>query len=167
MTDEATEKESTRRELDSWAANQEAAVGIAALAARQLNILTYDLEPQVLGTDEFIEAVRKVATSGRYARVRILVQDSKRAVAEGHKLIEIARRLSSFISIHKPHREHQSVIEAFVVADERALLYRKEADRYEGFADTNDALEARRKLNEFEQMWEKSEPDPEMRRLGI
>ncbi len=159
--------ETTRRELDSWAANQEAAVAVAQVAVRQLNILTYDLEPQVLGTDEFISAVAKVATSGRYARVRILVQDSNRAVAEGHKLIETARRLSSFISINKPHREHQHVIEAFIVADERALLFRKEADRYEGFADTDNPLEARRKLNEFEQMWEKSEPDPEMRRLGI
>ncbi len=162
-----TDEETTRRELDSWAANQEAAVEIANRAARQLNILTYDLEPQVLGTEDFISAVTKVATSGRYARVRILVQDSKRAVAEGHKLIETARRLSSFISIHKPHREHQSVIEAFIVADERALLFRKEADRYEGFADTDDPLEARRKLREFEQMREKSELDPEMRRLGI
>lgn len=167
MNDDAITEHSTRRELDSWAANQDAAVEIAALARRQLNILTYDLEPKVLGTDEFVAAVAKVATSGRYARVRILVQDSKRAVAEGHKLIELARRLSTFIDIHNPHREHQSVIEAFVVADERALLFRKEADRYEGYVDADNPLEARRKLREFEQMWDKSVPDPEMRRLGI
>jgi hypothetical protein len=125
------------------------------------------MEPQVLGTDEFIEAVRKVAMAGRYARVRILVQDSRRAVAEGHKLIELARRLSSFIEMRNPNAEHSKIIESFIVADERALMFRKEADRYEGYADTDNPLEARQKLKQFEEMWGRAVPDPELRRLGV
>lgn len=157
----------TRIELDSWDANREAALAVARCARRQLNMLTYDLEPQIYNEEPFIEAVTAVATSGRYARVRILVQDSKRAVREGHRIIELARRLSSFISIHRPHSADAKIIETYLIADEIALLYRTQADRYEGFADTNNPLEARQRLREFEDIWGRSAPDPEMRRLGI
>lgn len=159
--------ETTRRELDSWADNQAAAIEVAQLARRQLNLLSYDLEPQIYNTEAFIEAVRAVATSGRYARVRILVQDSRRAVKEGHRLIELNRRLSSFIDIHRPHLSDAKVIESYLLADETALLYRKQADRYEGFVDTDNPFETRQRLREFEDIWSRSTEDPDMRRLKI
>lgn len=162
-----SEEQSTRQELDSWAANKTAAIEIAGLARRSIALLSYDLEPQIYNTDEFIEAVRVVATSGRYAKVRILVQDSRRSVREGHRLIETKRRLSSFIEIRNPHHEHSKIIETYLIADERGLLYRKQADRYEGFADTDSPFEARQKLKEFEEIWSRAAPDPDMRRLGI
>lgn len=159
--------ETTRRELDSWAANQEAAIAVAGQARRKLCLLTYDLEPQIYNADGFIEAVRAVATSGRYAKVRILVQDSRRAVQEGHRLIELARRLSSFIEIRNPHAADAKIIESYLLADQRALLHRKQADRYEGFVDLDNPLETRRKFREFMEIWNRAIADPEMRRLGI
>jgi hypothetical protein len=157
----------TRIKLDSWDANRDAALSVARCARRQLNLLTYDLEPQVYNEESFIEAVTAVATSGRYARVRVMVQDSRRAVREGHRLIELARRLSSFISVHRPHAADAKIIETYLLADEIALLYRTQADRYEGFAETDDPFETRQRLREFEDIWGRSSPDPEMRRLGI
>lgn len=161
MTDE------THVVLESWTDNLENAVAVARTATARLALLTRDLEPQVYGQEAFLDEVRRVATAGRYARVRILVQDSRRAVADGHKLVELARRLSSYVEIRKPHPEHRNVNEAFLIADEGALLYRKLADRYEGFADTHAPLEARMRLREFDDMWERAAPDSELRRLGI
>lgn len=159
--------EETRIVLESWDDNLRAAVTVARAASYKLSILTRDLEPQVYSQDELLDELRRVAVSGRYASVRVLVQDSRRAVAEGHKLFELARRLTSFIEIRNPHPEHKHVNEAYLVADEVAVLYRKQADRYEGYADTDASLDARTRLREFDQMWERGVPDPEVRRLGI
>lgn len=156
-----------RRELESWTDNQAAAVEVGTAAKRALRMLTYDLEPQIYGEPAFIEVVRGVATSGRFASVRVLVQDSARAVRDGHRLVELARRLPSFIELRKPHSDHRDLIEAYLVADERALLYRKQADRYEGFVDVDDPLQARRLVREFDQVWGRATPDPELRRLGL
>lgn len=156
-----------RRELESWTDNQVAAVEVGTAAKRALRMLTYDLEPQIYGEPDFIEVVRGVATSGRFASVRVLVQDSARAVRDGHRLVELARRLPSFIEMRTPHADHRNLIEAYLVADERALLYRKQADRYEGFVDVDDPLQARRLVREFDQVWGRAAPDPELRRLGL
>ena len=156
-----------RIDFDGWAANARAAVRVAALARRSLALFTRDLEPQLYNEELFLAEVRRIAISGRYARVRVLVQDSARAVREGHRLVELARRLSSFIEIRKPHADHASLIETFLVADERALLYRKEADRFEGYADLDAPAEARRLLRTFDEIWGRATPDPELRRLGL
>jgi hypothetical protein len=156
-----------RVQLDSWTANRDAALDVANAAERRLALLSWDLDPPVYSTEEFASAVRRIATASRYAQVRIVVQDSRRAVADGHKLIELARRLSSFVSIRNPHPEHRNVIESFLVADEQALLWRKQTDRYDGFADLDDPYEARQKLKLFDEIWNRALPDPEMRRLGI
>lgn len=157
----------TRVELDSWSANQHAALRVAQSTQRRLAVFTYDLEPQVLGTPEFVDALRAIATSSRYAAIRVLVQDSARAVREGHRLVELARRLSSFIEIRNPHPDHRNLIDAFIVADERALLYRKQADGYDGYADFDAPIDARRLLKSFDEVWHRATPDPEMRRLGL
>lgn len=153
--------------LDGWGANLRAAVRVAACASRSLALLTRDLDPQIYNNEPFLEEMRRVALAGRYARVRILVQDSARAAREGHRLVDLARRLPTYIELRKPHEDHRNVIESFLVADEQALLYRKEADRYEGFADLDNAFEARRLLRTFDEIWNRATPDAEMRRLRI
>jgi hypothetical protein len=99
--------------------------------------------------------------------VRILVQDSGRAVREGHRLIELSRRLPTFIEIRNPHPDHRNVIATFLVAEDRAVLYRKQADRYDGWTDLDAPLDARQLLKTFDEIWNRATPDPEMRRLGI
>ena len=156
-----------RIEFDGWAANQRGAVRVARAANRSLALFTRDLEPQTYDTEAFLAEVRRVALAGRYARVRVLVQDSARAAREGHRLVELARRLSTYIELRKPHDDHRNLIESFLVADERAVLYRKEADRFEGYADLDNPLEARRLLRTFDEIWQRANPDSEMRRLGL
>ena len=156
-----------RIEFDGWAANQRGAVRVARAAHRSLALFTRDLEPLTYNTEPFLAEVRRVALAGRYARVRVLVQDSARAAREGHRMVELARRLSTYIELRKPHDDHRNLIETFLVADERAVLYRKESDRYEGYADLDNPLEARRLLRTFDEIWQRADTDAEMRRLGL
>lgn len=159
--------EKTWRELGTAADNREAALQIARLARRQLAIFTRELEPQVYDTPEFIEAAKQLALSGSRTRIRILLIDSRRATKEGHRLVELARRLSSSFEIRKPHRDYLDVAETFMIADEKGLLYRKLATRWEGIVDPHDPLAAREKLKLFDEIWQRSLDDIETRQLRI
>lgn len=160
-------EETTRSELSTVSENREAAVEVATAARRELAVFTRELEPQVYDNPEFVEAVKALALSGRKARVRILLVDSTRATREVNRLVELSRRVPSFIEIRKPHEDYQDIVETFIIADERAILYRKLATRWEGYADSNEPLRARDKLKLFNEIWQRSHADPETRRLRI
>ncbi len=136
-------------------------------ARMYLAMFTRDLEPLIYNTEEFSAAVRQLALRSRYSRIRIIVVDPTTAIKDGHRLIELGRRLSSFIEFRRPSADHANLPEAFLVADETGLLYRPVASRYEGFADPDNPSEARVRLRLFDEIWERAEPEPEFRRLGI
>lgn len=154
-------------ELTTVAENRDAVVALAGLARRQLAIFTHELEPQLYDDAEFLEAARQLALAGRGARVRILLKDSTRMRLNGSRLVALARQLPSYMEFRKPHADYMGLNETFVVADERGLLHRKLADRWEGSADLDDPARAREKLKLFEEIWQRSNADPEARQLRV
>lgn len=153
--------------LESRDDSRQAARHLAENVRRELLIFTRDLEPAILDQSEFLEAVRQFAIRSRHTRVRILVQDATRAIREGHGLVRLARRISSHISLHRPHRDDADQADAFIVADETGYLYRTIADRLEGRWHAYDPPEARRLHKRFNDMWERSQAESEFRRLGV
>jgi len=166
MNEQDQTPETGTRPLTSAGDNRVAALQIAQSARRSLALLSVDLDPFIYDEEPFLAAVRQLATSSRYASIRILVQDSARVVREGHRLVELARRLSSFIELRKPHADYQNLAETFLIADEHSVLYRTLASRFEGIAG-RDPMLAREKLKLFNQIWGKSEPDQELRGLKL
>lgn len=155
------------RELASSEDNCVAAAQLAANARRSLALFTRDLEQAIYDTEGFLNAVRQLALRSRYARIRIVVIDSTPAIKGGHRLIELARKLSSYIELRRPSEEHAKLSDTFLISDDTGLLYRPVASRYEGFADPQNAFEARARLHGFDDIWEQAESEPEFRRLGL
>lgn len=155
------------RELTDRNGNREAAIQLAGQARRSLAVFTRDLEPAVYDTNEFLSAVQQLALRSRYSRIRIVVVDPTLAIKDGHRFIELARRLSSYIKIRRPSPDHAKLADAYLVADDTGVLYRPLASRYEGFADPHDPFEARARLRNFDDIWEQAEPEPEFHRLGL
>ncbi|MBW3567319.1 MAG: hypothetical protein KY410_05060 [Proteobacteria bacterium] len=162
-----TETEKTWRDVSTAAENRDAALEIAQLARRQLSILTRDLEPQIYDDPDVLDAIRKLALSGSKAKVRVLLVDSTRAIKDGNRLVELSRRVSSCVEIRKPHRDYLDIAEAFMIADEKGLLFRKLATRWEGIVDPADPMQARDRLKLFNEIWQRSHGDPETRQLRI
>lgn len=161
------EDKKTYRKLETQADSRDAALEVASIARRSLVILTNDLEPGVLDSPEFLERVKNLALGSRFATIRVLLKDSTRAIRDGHRLLELSRRLSSFVEIRKPHPDYADIAESFIVADERAVLYRTLGNRWEGIADSDDPMLARDKLKLFNDIWQRSNQDSETRRLGV
>lgn len=153
--------------MSSSADNRDIALSLATQAQKSLCILTRDLERAVYNTPEFADAAIRLATHGRYSMIRILLQDSTDVVHRAHRLVGLSQRLSSSIQIRKPHQEHSSITQAFLVADDIGYMRRVIASRYEGTASFNAPGEAHELMQLFERMWEKSSPDPELQRLHL
>ncbi|MGH8282897.1 MAG: hypothetical protein ACRESE_03530 [Gammaproteobacteria bacterium] len=154
-------------ELATSADNREAAVRLVSEARMSLAMFTRDLEPAVYNTAEFAAAVRQLALRSRYSRIRIVAIDPTAAIKAGHRLIELGRRLSSFIEFRRPSADHAKLPESFLVVDAIGLLYRPLAMRNEGFTDPHNPHEAGARLRLFDEIWEQAEPEPEFRRLGM
>lgn len=157
----------TLLELDSAKDNHDVALELVRQAKREVCIMSYDLDPQVYSHSDFVDTLSAFVRQSRQATARILVQKSDKAVKQGHRLVPLAHRLSSSISLHKPGYEHRDFFEAFMVVDGIGILKRQLADRFEGIASFKAPIEGRDLRSLFNTMWEQSEPDPQLRRLQI
>jgi predicted GNAT family N-acyltransferase len=155
------------RRLRAVAQAQAAALELVRLARHRVAILTPDLEPALYSSPEVRDELSRVARSSRFASVRILVRDVRRAVREGHHLVELADQLSSYVHVRVPAIDDEPTTDAFLIADDDAILYRPVGDRPEGVVEVGASALARERLRSFDRLWERAEPHPDLRRLGI
>lgn len=162
-----TPNDGNYQRLETLAENRRGAVAVAAVAKRELALFSHDLEPLLYDKDDFIQTVQALVTRSRMSRIRIVCIDPGASIRAGHRLVAVAQRFSSYMEVRRACKDHSQLTETFLVADEEAVLFRPIASRYEGYADVHAPLEARKFLKQFNDIWEKAEPDPEFRRLGI
>ncbi len=151
---------STREEM------REAAVQVVSEASRRVSIFTHDLEPGIYDDPEFLEIVKRLVLSQTYARIRVLIADPARAVKNGNDFVHLGRRLNTYIEFRHVREDLRTHAEAFCIADTTALVYRLQADRWEGIADINAPAVASLYGNMFDEIWTASETKPEFRQLG-
>ncbi len=83
-----------------------------------------------------------------------------------HPLLELARRLPSKIEMRRLP-DDTAVQRSFVVVDHDAVWLRSDRDTYEGWCNPHDPVEARRLIDEFTVLHERSSDDPELRLLSL
>ena len=147
--------------------NRRAAALLATQARRQLDLFTPDLEPALYDQTDFIEALTRLVVDNPRARVRILAKDLERTVREGHRLVELGRRLSSYVEIRRVHEDYRDDNQSFLLTDDYGLLHRRFAARFEGSLSCKAPLEVRRLRALFNEIWDRSEPDANLRRVHL
>jgi len=134
---------------------------------RSVHIFSRQLDGRLYNTREFADALARLATRQPGARIRILIHNIEPLIAHGHRFIELSRRLTSAMEIRVVHSDYRQFNEAFMVFDDRRIIHRKLADRYEGMAYENDPNGARQWVTFFTEVWEVSQVDPNLRRLHL
>lgn len=147
--------------------NRLVSVVMVRQARRDLIILSRALDVSVYDDAEFADAVKELVLSSRQSRVRILVRDIAKIVSRGHRLLDLCRRLPSYIQIRVPAKEHQSYNSAFLISDHVGTVFRVYADRYDGSANFNDPGTAEDLVKLFEDMWEPAEVPSDLRQLSL
>ena len=144
-----------------------ASLQVATSATRLLTMYTQDLEPLVYDQPLFLEAVKRLVLARSYAKVRVLLVDPARTVYESSRFIGLARRITTHIEIRRANPSLKSSQAAFLIGDDRAVVYRLQASRWDGIAEMNDPAVARRYLNFFDEAWLASAPDAETRQQHL
>lgn len=152
---------STRDEM------RQAAIEVVREASRKVSIFTHDLEPGIYDDPDFLEVIKRLVLSQTYARIRVLIADPARATKNGNNFVHLGRRLNTYIEFRHVREDLRTHTEAFCIADEASLVYRLQASRWEGIADTYEPPVARLYSKMFDQVWLASEVEMEFRQLGI
>ncbi|MEN8178028.1 MAG: GNAT family N-acetyltransferase [Pseudomonadota bacterium] len=143
------------------------ATRMVAQATRTLSLISGDLEPLVYDQAPFISAVKQLALKSQVAHIRILIQDNSLLRRQGHRLIDLAQRLTSTIEVRKPDREYREFAQSFLLVDDCGYLHRQQADRYTTTACFHDRLQTAQLEETFSEIWERGEPDMELVRLHL
>ena len=137
-------------------------------ARSEVALLSRDLEPTLLDHAAVIEAFKRVALTGRHARVRLLVQEPRRAISDGHGLLRLAQQLSSAIELRVPVEDRDlAEPSAFLVNDRGGYLVRALGSRPEAEGNTCNPGRHAQLLALFNEIWERSQPSADLRVLGI
>ena len=146
---------------------RQAVIDVAGEASRKLAIFTHDLDPGIYDDPDFLEVVKHLVLSQTYARIRVLIADPSRAIKNGNAFVNLGRRLNTYIEFRQVREDLRTHAESFCIADETALVYRLQHERWEGIADTHEPAVAKLYGTMFDEIWQASEVEIEFRQLGI
>ncbi|HMM77551.1 MAG TPA: hypothetical protein PJ986_17740 [Gammaproteobacteria bacterium] len=140
---------------------------LAQQARRTIDLVSRHLDPPLCDREDFVDAVKRLVLGSTRARVRILVMDPAPLVGHGHRLLPLVQRLSSYIELRVPGPEHRELNEAWLVADNDGYAHRRFSDRYEATCNFHDPRYATLLSNRFEELWQRAQADPNLRRLHL
>ncbi len=143
------------------------AVELCGSAARQVCILSPNLDHAVFDNIELANVLGVLIRSSSQTRVRILVADSRALVARGHRLLKLARRIPSSVQIQKLTEHPQWKNETIVICDRDGVLYKPGDSDHDGFYEPSSRASAQRYLELFEELWRHSTQDVELRSLTL
>lgn len=126
---------------------------VAASAQRLMSICTPDLEPELYDQTAFLEILKRFVLARSFAKVRVLIGDGSRLSRDAHRLVALSRRLSSYIEFRILGADAPSPMAGYLIADDRAIVFRANASHYDGVADLNNPAVAHVHLSAFDEQW--------------
>jgi hypothetical protein len=152
---------------------EDRALNIAALhqlansAVLNINIISRSLNHQIFDRSDIVETFSKFVRKNRNTSVRIILFDSANVIKFGHRLINLADKVPSKISIRKLPKEYSYYNESLVTADSKGFLHNPQSDRYEGSVSFNDHIRCAELDKTFTDHWHQSEVPLDLRRVSI
>jgi len=141
---------------------------VAEGAKHRLWIYTRNLESALHEREPFLAELKRIALSGRAAEIRILIQRPDEMTHDRHPLVNLAQRMPSFIQVRSPVSDEDRLYpSAFVLNDTGGYFFRVLSGRPEGEGSTRAPGRQNELRGLFESIWQRSEPDPESRRLSL
>lgn len=139
------------------------ALALLLQARQNLSLYSPDLEAWLYSHSSVQEACTRFLLASPKNRLRILVRDVGKPVRQGHRLLNLARRITSNLHIRRINPDHPSDESAFLLADSYGLLLRETPEQYAGYALYNDPGRVRQRQAQFDQAWDISVLDPDLR----
>lgn len=152
--------------LERFARPEQAQAHTLALlqqARTSLCLYSPDLEAWLYNHSSMQDACVQFLLASPRNRLRILLRDIGKPVKQGHRLLNLAKRITSNLHIRRINPDHPGDESAYLLADDRGLLMREAPEQYAGYALYNDPGRVRQRQALFDQAWDVSLSDPDLR----
>ena len=141
---------------------------VLAQARHALCLYLPELTPDVLGSEEALDELRRIATAGRGASIRILLHDVDGALRHGHRMVALAQRLPSVITIRTPiEAQDLAYPSAYLLDDAGGYVFQPDARRPLGRAALQDRAAQAPLRQHFNDCWERAVPARALQPLDI
>lgn len=149
-----------RETLSVTSQDELASVRLTLLRQARYRLAIYQplLTAEAFSDAEAIAELRRIASSGRGASIRVLLHDPQSALRDSHRLVALAQRLPSVISIRVPVDEHDlGYGSAYLLNDAGGYVFQPDAHRPQGRAASQDRSAQAPLLQHFDEVWERAE----------
>ncbi len=147
-----------------------AAIEVATAARRIIRIRSAGLAPAIFDQPELEAVLSALARRHAQCQVRILISDPQAFAGSSHRLLQLARRLSSKVLLRTPSgpaSESPELQPAMLIADHKALLMQPHGSAPNGWYDLDAGAQARNRALDFDQTWDRATEHPELRELRL
>lgn len=145
---------------------KELLLALCSSASRYVKIISPHLDHLVFDSAELADALSALARSSSHSRVEILISDSRPIIQNGHRLLNLTRRLPSKVFIRKLADHPEMTGETVVLRDMNGVLFMPGDDGL-GFYDPDSRSSTQPFIDKFESLWQRAQTDSEFRRLGL
>ncbi len=148
------------------------ATQLAQQTRKQLRLYSVQLNPDLYGHSDFVDACSAFVRAARHNQLQILVQVAQPLIENPHPLLRLINRLPDKVhlralplsfdpeNIHKLQRE-------YLLGDGDKILLQHNAAHYDGFIHFDDKPTVKDFTHKFDYLWGHGEPIAELQRLGI
>lgn len=167
METSPTDDTGTLVTFDSREYAAELAVELIEQARQEICFFGPVIDPVLLGSEKAVTGLSDFVRRSSRTFLRIVVLDTRKNIVDSHRLLPLAQKLTSSIKIHIAGKKHQSLRQQFMLVDGKAYLYCPVADYYQGRMEKHAPAQVRTMQQEFEDMWNDSRPDINVRWLNL
>ncbi len=149
--------------------NKSTVISLAEQAKTSIDIFTQDMDDKIYNNKLFEQCIFSLARRHPKTLIRILAQDTKSAVQNGHCLIRLAQKLTSSVMIHNPSQDYKNERINFMIVDRTGLFYRATSNReaHNATANFKSPQRAVALIDFFNELWQRSAPDTETRQIHV
>ncbi|MDS4029564.1 MAG: hypothetical protein RKO66_05775 [Candidatus Contendobacter sp.] len=138
---------------------------------RTLYLYTPLIRPELYNDSDVLAAIRNRVVSQPKIRFHLLLPPAREWRSDCPGLVRLTERLTTALILRTLTREEApdrpELGQAFAIVDERALLRFSDPRRLVGGYESQPSERMKELLELFRALWERAQPDPDLRRLGI
>lgn len=140
---------------------------MAPQAKRQIKIFTQELEHDFYDRAEFLDALSPLFKDHRGFSISIILKDTNKAAKLGHRLVELQKRLPTRCEIRSLPREYEDMMDEYMIVDDMGMVKRFALGTMRGHCEFRSVPDAVKYGRQFDEVWGRSMPCTELRRLTL
>ena len=156
-----------RISFDSRERAHELALALVKQAKKEICFFGASIDPVLFDSVEMVDVLSEFARRHQQTRIRFVVHSTLKNIADSHRLIQLAQRLSSSFYIRISSDQDKNRQQMFLLSDMNGYLYCNHSDSYNGHASLNAPAEVKSLQRNFDSYWAGSLPDVHTRRLHL